>query len=189
MIKVIRGSYKNKAIKIGLSNQNRLKLKPTTAKIRESVFTLIESYIISQGRSLLDSNFLDLCCGTGAVGIEALSRGFAFVCFVDNNQEFLRLTMDNIIGIQKRYYCCILTEVEKLRFCSHKVFNIIFLDPPYQYRRILAMITHISKFMNKNTLLLLELRKHYVLRLPDNLHQYFFKKYNHCQIIGIRLLM
>jgi 16S rRNA (guanine966-N2)-methyltransferase len=101
-------------------------LRPTSAKVREAIFNILAPRIA-------DSRFLDLYAGTGAVGIEALSRGAREAVFVDNNSQ----------------RCAILKEVtEKFRFAERsmiikseaalffrksfdKYFDIIFIDPPY----------------------------------------------------------
>lgn len=99
--------------------------RPTTDQIKEAVFSIISNYVF-------EAKVLDLFSGTGALGIEALSRGASFCVFTDNNRNSVSVTKTNlektrlldkseIINIDSFVY---------LNQCKTK-FDIIFLDPPY----------------------------------------------------------
>ncbi len=106
-------------------------IKPTADKVRLAVMNIIQSIING-------SRFLDLYCGSGAIGIEALSNGAAFSCFVEDakkNYMFLKKNLDSIVQDKERY-----------RYIKHNVlqlgelftnspiepFDIIFADPFYR---------------------------------------------------------
>ena len=89
-MRIIAGKYKNKKIVSNIKGASST-IKPTTSKIRESVFNIINNYFAQYDLITEESSFLDLCCGTGAIGIEAISRGFKQVYFLDNNYESLAL--------------------------------------------------------------------------------------------------
>ena len=119
----------------GLAKGRRLKtpfgtsiLRPTSDKVREAIFDII-------GPDIEDARFLDLFCGTGAVGLEALSRGARSVVFVDNRSSSIDLIKDNIsrCGFEKGFeimQCDALQAIETLSN-RQKRFEYIFLDPPY----------------------------------------------------------
>jgi 16S rRNA (guanine(966)-N(2))-methyltransferase RsmD len=100
-------------------------LRPTSAKVRQAIFNIL-------GDRIIDAVFLDLYAGTGAVGIEALSRGAGKVFFVDDNSLRISIIKELIekFGFKDR------AEVVKDRASnfikkSESVFDIIFVDPPY----------------------------------------------------------
>lgn len=117
--------------------------RPTTDRVKESVFNIIQTY--------LPCRFvLDLFAGSGAMGIEAISRGAECVVFAENNPASLKVIEDNLRGsglqnnaaVYKKDAFALLSELsngmdllktpeKQLRFDPREGFDIIFLDPPY----------------------------------------------------------
>lgn len=103
--------------------------RPTTDRIKETLFNII-------ARDLLDCKFLDLFSGTGAIGIEALSRGAEEAVFVDFSLESKKIIDYNLehtkLKEKAKVYSQKVSEVvEKLSRNGEK-FDIIFMDPPYK---------------------------------------------------------
>ncbi len=105
-------------------------IRPTSDKVREALFEILKDRI--EG-----ANFLDLYCGSGAIGIEAFSRGAKGVTFVDNGFKCVTILKKNLaqldipglssIDIYRREALRALAEFNKSAAC----FDIVFLDPPY----------------------------------------------------------
>src|SRR5438034_1274723 len=85
-MRVIAGIYRGRVLKSPPDNRTR----PTSDRLRETLFNVLTPRIGDKTR------FLDLCAGTGAVGIEALSRGAAFVTFVDRSKKACALIEENL---------------------------------------------------------------------------------------------
>ena len=101
------------------------KTRPTTDRVKESVFNII------QGR-LSAGNVLDLFCGSGGMGIEALSRGCSHAVFVDTSPEAVSAVRENLQNTRFTDVSSLL-HTDALKFlagCNEK-FGIIFVDPPY----------------------------------------------------------
>ncbi|NLO73012.1 MAG: 16S rRNA (guanine(966)-N(2))-methyltransferase RsmD [candidate division WS1 bacterium] len=103
-------------------------LRPTTERVREALFS-------SLGEELLEARFADLYAGTGAVGLEAVSRGAGRVLFVESNPRSLQALRANVakLGVQERVMV-VKGRVEKLWksvAVRHGPFGVVFLDPPY----------------------------------------------------------
>lgn len=103
--------------------------RPTADSVKESLFNIIAADVV-------DSRFLDLFAGSGAIGIEALSRGAAACCFVENSREACNLIRKNLdktrLTSQSRLIAAdFITAIDKLRR-ENEYFDIIFLDPPYK---------------------------------------------------------
>jgi 16S rRNA (guanine(966)-N(2))-methyltransferase RsmD len=118
-----------------------LETRPTSDRLRETLFNILSPRI--QG-----VRFLDLCAGSGAVGIEALSRGTAHVTFVDQSRPMCALIEANLetLGVDQDAVAIVSTEAtEFLRRRVQKKdepFDIIFFDPPYaaDYELVLSFL-------------------------------------------------
>jgi 16S rRNA (guanine966-N2)-methyltransferase len=115
--------------------------RPTAAVVKKSLFDTLAPYIE-------ESRFLDLFAGSGAVGIEALSRGAAYAGFVENNSSRSAVLKKNLVslGVEKSrhkvYEKDYLNALDFLR-ANHETFDLIFVDPPYNQtvpKRILGDI-------------------------------------------------
>lgn len=101
-------------------------LRPTSDKLRETLFNVLAPRI--EGASVLDGY-----AGTGAVGIEALSRGAASVTFVDDDARAVRLIESNLArcAVSDRYAIIRVGFADAARQLSGRRFDVVFLDPPY----------------------------------------------------------
>lgn len=100
-------------------------IRPTTDRIKEAIFSILFNRIY-------DANVLDLFSGTGALGIEALSRGALKCVFVDNNKSSLNVTRENLSKTRliEKSQVYLMDSIAYLKQCKDK-FDIIFIDPPY----------------------------------------------------------
>jgi len=125
-MRIIAGKYRGRRLKSPPS----LDTRPTSDRLRETLFNILAPRI-------KDARFLDLCAGSGAVGIEALSRGAAHVTFVDQSRKMCALIEANIEELADEIDVEVVSgeAVEFLRRHAKKEgspFDIIFFDPPYE---------------------------------------------------------
>ncbi len=108
-----------------LTEFENIGVRPTSDMTRESLFNILRDRI--EG-----ARVLDLFCGTGAVGIEALSRGASLVAFNDNRKQSLDCLNKNLssLGIKSGYSVSLRDGLSYLQSASEK-FDIVYLDPPY----------------------------------------------------------
>ncbi len=122
-MKIASGIYKGKSLIVPKSG-----IKPTTDKVRQAVMNILQN-------KLKHSRFLDLFCGTGAIGIEALSNGAGFVCFVESAGKAYSILKNNLESIvqDKSSYRTIKHNVTQLdnEILGDKLFDIVFADPFY----------------------------------------------------------
>ncbi len=106
------------------------RLRPTSGRVRENLFNILVGGKF--GDAVTDSRVLDLFAGTGALGLEALSRGAAHVSFVESGSIARTLIQKNInlmgAGSAARLYR---RDATKLGNCQTNPFTLVFLDPPY----------------------------------------------------------
>ena len=133
-------------------------LRPTSDRVRESIFNLITGGRF--GNKLENCDILDLFAGTGALGLEALSRGAKSVVFVDNGQQAIQLLRKNIsiCDVENKTKVVKADATKKLPTLLKNSFDLVFIDPPYgkglgqQALKILKK----CKLLNKETLIILE---------------------------------
>ncbi len=120
-MRIIAGKYRAKQI----YSPSNLSVRPTSDRAREALFSILYSHFGSmEGKSVLD-----IFAGTGALGLEALSRGAQKVCFVDINTQTL-LQNIQLFEKEKNKIEFIKTDVRNLK-PFHQKFDFIFSDPPY----------------------------------------------------------
>lgn len=101
--------------------------RPTSDRLRETLFNILAPQI--EG-----SRFLDLCSGTGAIGIEALSRGASHVTFVDRSRKACALIEENLdlLGVPEERTEVLSNSAENFAGRKHEIgWDIAFFDPPY----------------------------------------------------------
>lgn len=140
-MRVIAGTYRSRILR----SLKGLALRPTSDRLRETLFNVL-------GPGVAGSRFLDLFAGTGAIGIEALSRGAAEAVFVENHAPAAALIRRNLESLGIRSGATVLAldvhrALEKLPSRQKREvagFDFIFLDPPYaaakDYTRVLEFL-------------------------------------------------
>ncbi|MGB0659266.1 MAG: 16S rRNA (guanine(966)-N(2))-methyltransferase RsmD [Mangrovicoccus sp.] len=127
-MRIIAGKYRGHSL-AGLGKGDpAAALRPTTDRVRESLFNVLLSG--RYGDPISDCAVLDLFAGTGALGLEALSRGAAEVTFVENGRVGQRLIRDNLRRL-KAQAPILGQDATKLGPCPGRAAVLVFLDPPY----------------------------------------------------------
>jgi 16S rRNA (guanine966-N2)-methyltransferase len=113
-----------------LASPQSREIRPTADRLRESVFNIL---IHAYGDPLPGARVLDLFAGTGALGIEAVSRGAAFALFVDNGTEARALLRNNVEALGLGGVTKVFRRDATNLGAAHPVepFSLAFLDPPY----------------------------------------------------------
>jgi 16S rRNA (guanine966-N2)-methyltransferase len=124
-VRVIAGKFRSRKLK----GPGLLRLRPTSDRLRETLFNIL-------GKAVEDSLFIDLYAGTGAIGIEAISRGARQAILVESNLKAARLVRENLAALEIRAGAELmqgdaLAGLERLA-ARHLMADFIFLDPPYE---------------------------------------------------------
>ena len=157
-MRVIAGAFKGRNLKSPPSMQ----VRPTSDRLRETLFNVIAGRVP-------EARFLDLCAGSGAVGIEALSRGAAHATFVDRSRRSCQLIESNlelcrVPEEQRDIYCA--EAAEFLKQNQSNPWALIFLDPPYKENYLFLLeILGSAKLLNDGGLLVVE--HHHKTELPE----------------------
>jgi len=130
-MRIISGRLKGRRLKAALPEG----IRPTSDKLRETLFNVL-------GPRIEGAAFLDGFAGMGGVGIEAISRGAAFTCFVDKSRKACAIIRENLESLSVTGgFRVIEADLEKALDLFERegvVFDIVFLDPPYERETLYA---------------------------------------------------
>jgi 16S rRNA (guanine(966)-N(2))-methyltransferase RsmD len=134
-MRVITGKAKGYHLKFPTGTKTR----PVTDLVRGAIFSILENMVDDW------SQVLDLFAGSGALGIEALSRGAGWADFVESEPKCCDIIKENLektgLAAQARVYCC---NVSKALSFLDKEYNIILMDPPYSNATTGDLITQLA---------------------------------------------
>ena len=159
-MRIIAGTFRSRQLK----SLQGLTLRPTSDRLRETLFNVL-------GPGVVGSRFLDVFAGTGAIGIEAVSRGAAFVAFVEKHSKTVHLIRENLASLEivegvRVIPSDAIATLATLEKESVPPFDFIFLDPPYanqsEYKETLRAIDQ-SKLVHDSSLIIAEHRKSFEL--------------------------
>lgn len=149
-MRVIAGS----ARRIPLKTPEGMETRPTTDRIKETLFNMLQY-------DLADCCFLDLFAGSGAIGIEALSRGAKTAVFVEQNARAAGIVRDNLKATRLESQavvmnCDALTALKRLE--GKYRFDFIFMDPPYDHLLEKQMLEYLadSAMIDKQSTIIVE---------------------------------
>ncbi|NOT58722.1 MAG: 16S rRNA (guanine(966)-N(2))-methyltransferase RsmD [Acidobacteria bacterium] len=153
-MRIIAGQYKGRRLK----TLDGLQVRPTSDRLRETVFNILAPRIV-------EARVLDLCAGSGAMGIEALSRGAAFVTFIEQNRRAHQTISDNLkhCGIIDSVRVINRDALTALKYLGEHgaQFDLMYFDPPYDaevYSPVLWLIAK-SRLLAADGWLLVEHRR------------------------------
>ena len=156
-MRVVAGEFKGRRLKTVKGSE----VRPTADRVKEALFRIF-------GEQVVDADFLDLCAGTGNIGLEALSRGAKSTTFVDSNYHCIRIIESNLemCGFDRRH-----PRVRLIRFDARKTlarlgkhkakFDLIYFDPPYASKIYESCLRQIEEahLLSPTGLLVIEHRK------------------------------
>ncbi len=148
-MRIVGGKYKSRV----LLSFEKLGIRPTSDMVRESFFNIIRNVVY-------DANFLDLFAGTGAMGIEAISRGAKSVTFNDFSRESVNLIKKNLekLSVVEDYKITNFDGVNFLKRTSDK-FDVIYIDPPYNCDFLQEVLDNMRNCLTDNGIAVVESEK------------------------------
>lgn len=126
-MRIIAGKHRSVTLAAVGKGDAAAHLRPTTDRVRESLFNVLTQYDRFDG-----ARVLDLFAGTGALGLEALSRGAEHVTFVDQGRVSQRILRENITKLRAADCTQVITrDARRMPPCADQPCSLVFLDPPY----------------------------------------------------------
>lgn len=129
-MRIIGGEFRGRALASIGKGDAAAHLRPTTDRVRESLFNVLMGG--RYGDPISDARALDVFAGTGALGLEALSRGASHVTFIENGRKGQSLIRENIALCKAQTQSSLLgRDAARLPVNPSVPYDLIFLDPPY----------------------------------------------------------
>jgi len=177
-VRIVAGKNKGNILK----SPKDLSVRPTSEKVREALFDIL-------GTSVKETCFLDLFAGTGAVGIEALSRGAREVIFIEKELKCTKIIKENLekTGNSQNAVVYKIDFLSGLKLLARKnhLLDYIFLDPPYNRRLVNISLLEISKLpiLRHNGLVIAQhYKKEKVMENLSNLKLFNQRIYGECYL-------
>ncbi len=162
-MRIVSGHYGGRHLQVPKGRD----IRPTSDKIRGAIFNALRS----RG-SVEEAHVLDCFCGTGALGLEALSQGAKACTFIDKNRTSLDLAKENSamlgIGDEAEF---LLKDSSKLSVRPENIppFDLVFLDPPYAKGLIVPTLKGLydGAWLAKGAVCVIEVEKNFAETLPE----------------------
>ncbi len=127
-MRIISGELKGQIL---ISPDNDV-IRPTSDRGKEVIFDTLASILYKQGKEYKEIDILDIFCGTGSLGIEAISRGCKNISFIDNSEKAINLTRMNCEKLNIKNVNLLNYNFFDINLSIIKQADVIFLDPPYK---------------------------------------------------------
>ncbi len=162
-MRIVAGSFGGRRLNV----PKGLEIRPTSDRVREAIFNII-------GQAVVGARVLDLFAGTGALGLEALSRGALRAVFIDKSPDAVRLIQSNIkrCGVQDRVTVIPTSAAHAIRRLrlQGEDFDLVFLDPPYDQGLVQENLLSLADLAHSGTLVVAE--HHHKELLPSGLQEW-----------------
>ena len=135
MLRIIAGKYRHLKINAPDTENTR----PTTDRVREALMSAL-------GDKIENATVLDLFAGSGALGLESLSRGAKKVVFCDNSMLAIKTIKQNLFSLKEKNVKILCAHYEKaLKILKEEgwKFDVIFLDPPYKMKEVYERVRNL----------------------------------------------
>jgi 16S rRNA (guanine966-N2)-methyltransferase len=129
-VRIIAGTYRGRRLAVPSGRETR----PTSDRVREALFSILEARAGKGGAAPAGARVLDLFAGSGALGLEALSRGASSAVFVDSSKPAVEVVRVNLaaLGLNAPVHHCEAPAALRDAAMRGDAYDLVFLDPPYR---------------------------------------------------------
>lgn len=187
-MRIISGKHRGRRIAMIDGNE----IRPTSGRTREAIFNILTHGSFGRdGESpLIGKRVVDIFCGTGGLGLEALSRGAAHVTFVDRNPQSLALARDNAEHFGELSSAAFIrSDSTQLPPATYPC-TVAFADPPYDKGQAAPALASLRKngWLEPNGLVVLELHHRELIHIPEGYEQLDERRYGNSKVLILRSL-
>ena len=180
MLRITTGKFKGKHLKLPLESITR----PSSDRLRQAIFNILANNVCLNGLRVLDG-----FAGSGALGLEALSRGAAEVVFCENNPLAQKVLKENILNSVKAAHTHATLANNLFQLKAGHSFDLVFLDPPYDKGIEAEALEYLlcQKLIARNGIVVLEQRKGAAIIEHSDFTAQEPRVYGKCQITLLQL--
>ena len=183
-MRVVGGKFRSRP----LAGPKSEAVRPTADRLREALFNILAH---SYGDPITGARVLDLFAGTGALGIEAISRGAAYTLFVDEGVEARALLRDNVDALGLGGVTRIFRRDATKLGPAHPIepFSLVFLDPPYGkgLAEKALMSAHEGGWLKPEAMIVVEEAAEAAFKAPDGFNELERRKYDDTEFVFLRV--
>lgn len=188
MLTIIAGKHRGKKIE----TKDNAKIRPTGSRTRGAIFNiLMHGKFSNSGDSPLTGNtVIDLFCGTGALGLEALSRGAQHVIFVDGSADSIALARANVMRLKEEDNASLVRSDSTSLPKARKTCALAFLDPPYNSGLAIKSLKSLAEqgWLENGAITVVELSHKESLLPPTDYEIFDERKYGNTKIMFLRYI-
>lgn len=187
-MRIISGRYKYKPIYTSVKG-SEVKYRPTSSKVRAAIFNILAHAGFLDRDVVTDGVFADICCGSGSVGLEALSRGASKAYFVDINSTQTEMVRANLENFKTQQGVVLTCSASNLPYINDKC-DVVFIDLPYNNKDVLQPLNSLvqKQWVDENSVVVLEVDKRTDLKADEAWEVLDERKYNKTKLIFLGLL-
>lgn len=183
MMHVISGKYRRRKIQ----SFDQKGIRPTTGMAREAIFNILSHGQFSDDeRTIFDGcTVLDLFCGTGALGIEALSRGAERAIFIDKDPKHLDVARHNVEHVGAMQDAQFIRSDSSNPPPAKMSCGLVFLDPPYESGLLVSTLQNLIKggWLDTGSILVLEMQRNEKFHVPEGFNTLVDRHYGKTRIM------
>ena len=183
-MRIIAGKFKGRK----LIPPTGTDIRPTADRTRESVYNLLMHGQFG-GEAIIDQHVVDLCCGTGAFGLEALSRGARIASFIDKDRRSLELARENALHCSTSSTCFFIGADATRLPAPREPAALVFFDPPYDTPILAPSYTSLQQngWFAPGALLVVEQARNTMIPALDGAEQIDERQYGKAKIVVYRV--
>jgi len=179
-MRIVAGLYGGRRLSVPKGRD----VRPTSDKVRGAMFNTLNGYIDFNGARVLDA-----FCGTGALGLEAVSRGASHVLFWDKSKDSIGLARDNSESLGVVEQCVFkVCDASKVHLNRGAAFDLVFLDPPYYKGFVDLTLKNLldQGAFASGAICVLETEKHLAIHVPQGFEVLKDKQYGDTHVTYLR---
>lgn len=181
-MRITAGTYRGRNLKV----PEGVAVRPTTDKVRQAIFNILKAYDLP-----VDAVVLDGFAGSGSLGLEALSRGAAYVTFIEKDPAHMKFIKDNAAGMKVDGQCRFI--LKAVAQAGEKLANavpaqLVFLDPPYRMNLLEPALWALAQggWMASGALVVCEHENHAALAMGEDFTLLDQRRYGDTQVSFLR---
>lgn len=186
MLKIIAGKHRGKNIQ----TKKNSAIRPTGARTRGAIFNILMhgQFGGHEHSPLIDKSVIDLFCGTGALGLEALSRGAKHVTFVDEASDSIVLANANVAHMNETANVQLIRSDSTALPKARRTCSLAFLDPPYNSGLAIKSLRSLDTqgWLEDGAIAVVEVSNRETLTPPDHYIVFDERRYGNTKIILLR---
>lgn len=188
-MRIIAGKYKGRIFDC-LPGK---KIRPTSGRMKEAIFSILNSgiFLNEEGKGYIeDAIIADLCCGTGAFSLEALSRGASKAILVDSNFNHLKLAEENAKNIGAGDDIMLVRADSKILPRPPLECDLVFIDPPYETKTIKNILSSLvtKNWLKNNAIIIIESHKTVDYTFDEDFISLDNRSYGNSKILFLRYI-